>query len=104
MALFGSAASSASTNPTQGDLSKDVAIKDPPKDGVSDIAFSPAVDYLAVSSWDNQVRIYEIDASGNSQGRAAYEHGGPALSCAWSRVRLRTCYEAVYKNVLTQNL
>lgn len=28
----------------------------PPTDGVSGLAFSPAADFLAVSSWDNQVR------------------------------------------------
>ena len=88
MSLFGSSAPAASSSsvPAQGDLSKDVAIKDPPEDSVSQIAFSPASDHLAVSSWDKKVRIYEIDGNGNSMGKAFFEHEGPVLTCAWSKV------------------
>ena len=88
MSLFGSAASSAasSSNPTQGDLSKDVAVKDPPEDSVSRIRFSSQSDHLAVASWDKKVRIYEIDQNGNSQGKAMFEHEGPVLDCCWSKV------------------
>ena len=85
--LFGSAASSSSTaSNALGDLSKDVAVKDPPEDSISDLAFSPVTDHLAVASWDKKVRIYEIDGQGNSQGKALFEHEGPVLSCAWSKV------------------
>lgn len=88
--LFSSGASSA--NPTQGDIKNDVEVKDPPKDSISDIAFSSAADYLAVGSWDNAVRIYEIDAQGNSQGKAMFQHEGPVLSVAWNKVRLVVIY------------
>lgn len=89
MSLFGSAASSAasSSNPTQGDLSKDVAVKDPPEDSISQIRFSSQSDHLAVASWDKKVRIYEIDQNGNSQGKAMFEFEGPVLDCCWSKVR-----------------
>jgi mRNA export factor len=87
--LFGGGAAAA--NPAQGDTKNDVAVKDPPTDSISDIAFSSAADYLAVSSWDNAVRIYEIDQSGNSQGKAMYKHEGPVLSVAWSRVSHFEC-------------
>ncbi|KXL41404.1 hypothetical protein M433DRAFT_150423 [Acidomyces richmondensis BFW] len=83
--LFGSAANSAASNPTQGDLSKDVAVSAPPDDSISDLCFSPQSDHLAVASWDKKVRIYEIDGNGNSQGKALFEHDGPVLSCCWSR-------------------
>jgi mRNA export factor len=76
----------ASTTPSQGDISKDVAVKEPPPDSISQIAFSPVADYLAVSSWDNKVRIYEIDGNGNSQGKAYIDFQAPALSVAWSPV------------------
>ncbi|QDS76525.1 RNA export factor gle2 [Venturia effusa] len=82
--LFGGAAAS-SSNPAQGDTKNDVPVKDPPGDSISDIAFSSAADLLAVSSWDNAVRIYEIDGSGQSQGKAMYKHEGPVLSVAWTR-------------------
>lgn len=87
--IFGSAAaSSTNTSQTLGDLSKDIALSNPPEDGVSDLAFSPAAgntDFLAVSSWDKKVRIYEIAANGQSEGRHAYEHGAPVLSCDFAK-------------------
>ena len=87
MSLFGGTSTAASSaNATQGDTSKDVPVKDPPEDSISDLAFSPMSEHLAVSSWDKKVRIYEIDAQGQSQGKALFEHEGPVLSCAWSKV------------------
>ena len=96
--LFGS--SSATQANTLGDLSKDVALSSPPEDSISDLCFSPVSNHLACTSWDNKVRIYEINASGNSEGKALYEHEGPAFSCHWSPV----CYllgrqDLVYANV-----
>ncbi len=77
---------SPASTPTQGDLSKDVAVKDPPEDSISCLAFSRKSEHLAVASWDKKVRIYEIDGQGQSQGKALFEHEGPVLSCAWSPV------------------
>lgn len=94
MAIFGASASNSNSNssssaqPTVGDLSQDVLLKDPPEDSISALSFSPQSDHLAVASWDKKVRIYEIDAQGNSQGKALFEHEGPVLSCAWSQVRI----------------
>jgi len=90
--LFGSAAASSSAaNASAGDLKNDVALKDIPEDSVSDLAFSPQSDHLAVASWDKKVRIYEISANGDSQGKALFEHEGPVMSCAWSRVSTNSC-------------
>jgi mRNA export factor len=87
MAFLGSGSSA---NPTQGDLKNDVEVKDPPSDSISDMSWSTAADLLAVSSWNNETRIYEVDAQGNSQGKAMYKHEGPVLSVAWSVVSCRT--------------
>lgn len=88
--LFGStAASSSSATNSTGDLKGDVALSDPPTDSISDIAFSPAPngpDFLAVASWDNKVRIYEIAGNGQSQGKHIYEHSQPVLNCDFSKV------------------
>jgi mRNA export factor len=35
----------------------DVPVEPGPTDSVTKLEFNPAVDYLAVGSWDNQVRI-----------------------------------------------
>jgi mRNA export factor len=93
MSFFTSAASSSSAaaSQTQGDLKSDVALSDPPTDSISDLAFSPATtpngtDFLAVASWDNKVRIYEINGQGQSQGKHAYEHAQPVLNCDFSKV------------------
>lgn len=88
--LFGGASAAATTSNTVGDLKQDVALSDPPTDTISDLSFSPAPngpDFLAISSWDNKVRIYEIAANGQSQGRHAYEHSQPVLNCDFSKVR-----------------
>lgn len=84
--LFGSSSSSNSTSSAAGDITKDVTLNAPPEDGISDLVFSPQSEHLAVASWDKKVRIYEIDASGGSQGKALFEHEGPVLSCCWSKV------------------
>lgn len=103
MSLFGAQSSAASaSNPTQGrnpssnaqsssdskigDLSKDIAVSQPPEDSISDVRFSPASEHLAVASWDKKVRIYEVDQNGNTQGKALFEHEGPVLNCCWSKV------------------
>ncbi|KAI9734989.1 MAG: RNA export factor gle2 [Cirrosporium novae-zelandiae] len=84
--LFGTTTTSSSTTAsTSGDISKDAPISNPPEDGISDLSFSSAADFLAVASWDKKTRIYEIDGNGQSQGKAMIEHEGPVLSCAWSK-------------------
>jgi mRNA export factor len=97
--LFGSAAASAAASTTVGDLKQDVALSDPPSDSISELSFSPAPngpDFLAISSWDNKVRIYEIAQNGQSQGRHAFEHSQPVLGCDFSKVseRQRTAGES----------
>lgn len=83
--LFGGA-SAASTSSTSGDLSKDIPLSDPPSDSVSDLAFSPTQDLIAVASWDKKVRIYEVNEQGKSEGKAAIDFEAPVLACAWSNV------------------
>ena len=86
--LFGStaAASNQSAASSLGDLSKDITLSNPPEDGISDLAFCPTAEYLAVASWDKKVRIYEINQSGGSEGKALFEHEAPVLACCWSKV------------------
>ncbi|KAG0056178.1 hypothetical protein BGZ83_006087 [Gryganskiella cystojenkinii] len=64
---------------------QDTEVTRPPTDGISEIQFSPQADLLAAASWDNNVRIYEIQANGSSVDKALYSHQGPVLSCAWSK-------------------
>lgn len=49
---FGTASSSTATAPV---AEKDIEVAEPPADSISCLAFAPQADYLAVSSWDNNV-------------------------------------------------
>ncbi|KLO19343.1 WD40 repeat-like protein [Schizopora paradoxa] len=63
----------------------DVEVANPPSDSISSLAFSSAGNFLAAGSWDNKVRIYEINDQKQSQGRAMYEHQGPVLDLYWNK-------------------
>lgn len=82
--LFGSQPSTAGTSGSSGDLSKDIALANPPEDSVSDLQFSPTADFLAVASWDKKVRIYQVSEQGINEGKAAIDFEAPVLGCAWS--------------------
>ncbi|KAI3695146.1 hypothetical protein L1987_78134 [Smallanthus sonchifolius] len=62
MAAFGMASAS-NTNPN-----KSTEVVSPPTDAVSSLSFSPNANYLVATSWDNQVRCWEISRSGTSVG------------------------------------
>jgi len=40
------------------------------------MAWSPTADLLAVGSWNNEVRIFEVGQGGMNQGKASYSHEG----------------------------
>lgn len=82
--MAGLYSSSNTTNNDTNELSNDTTLSNPPEDSISDIAFSSQGDFLAVSSWDNKVRVYEVTPQGQSEGRAMFEHQGPVLSTRWS--------------------
>ncbi|KAI8361610.1 WD40-repeat-containing domain protein [Mortierella sp. GBAus27b] len=63
---------------------KDIEVASPPSDGISDLAFSKASDLLAASSWNNEVRIWEVMPDGSTVAKAMYSHDAPALTCQWS--------------------
>lgn len=69
---------------------KDVEIPESslPSDSTSALEFSPTQDLLAVASWNNEVRIYEVNAQGQSNGKAGYSHAAPAFCLTWSSVSL----------------
>ncbi|KAF9738357.1 hypothetical protein PMIN06_009883 [Paraphaeosphaeria minitans] len=88
MALFGSSAPAATS--TTGDISKDVEVKDGmPTDSISDLSFSPTHDFLAMTSWDKSITIYEVNnngAQGKWKGTCKTQQGKEEipLCLAWS--------------------
>ncbi|GBG79400.1 hypothetical protein CBR_g29549 [Chara braunii] len=77
---FGStlAGAAAAHNPN-----KSVEVVSPPNDGVSSLSFSPKANYLVATSWDNQVRCWEVQQSGSTVPKAAIGHEQPVLCSAW---------------------
>ncbi|EEB09196.1 RNA export factor Rae1 [Schizosaccharomyces japonicus yFS275] len=82
--VFGHTTSSGGSS-TTGDLQQDIMVQQPPDDTVSDLAFSPQAEFLAAASWDSKVRIYEVQPTGQTIGKAMFDHQGPVLSVHWSR-------------------
>lgn len=85
---------------TGQELANDVTVANGPEDSISDLAFSPQLELLAVASWDKKVRIYEVDPnSGQNQGKALFEHEGPVFSARWSSDGSKVCSGAADKQV-----
>lgn len=82
MSAFGSTAvSNSSHNPN-----KSVEVVNPPGDSVSSLCFSPKANFLVATSWDNQVRCWEVTRNGMTTGsvpKASISHDQPVLCSAW---------------------
>lgn len=66
---------------------KDYEVIQPPDDSISSMAFSPAIlpqNFLIASSWDNNVRCWEIEQSGTSIPKSMQSCSAPVLDVAWS--------------------
>ncbi|KAK4564119.1 hypothetical protein RGQ29_006276 [Quercus rubra] len=58
----------------------------PPNDSVSSLSFSPKANFLVATSWDSQVRCWEITRGGTSLAsmpRASILHDQPVLCSTW---------------------
>ncbi|KAJ6934270.1 hypothetical protein NC651_009339 [Populus alba x Populus x berolinensis] len=80
MSAFGAAAT-ANTNPN-----KSIEVSHPPSDSVSSLSFSPKANFLVATSWDNQVRCWEITRNGTNVGsvaKASISHDQPVLCSTW---------------------
>ncbi|KAM7478945.1 hypothetical protein LguiA_027158 [Lonicera macranthoides] len=76
MSTFGSV----NTNPN-----KSTEVTQSPSDCVSSLTFSPKANFLVATSWDNQVRCWEV-MSGTSVGsapKASISHDHPVLCSTW---------------------
>ncbi|GMH44834.1 hypothetical protein BSKO_12786 [Bryopsis sp. KO-2023] len=74
----------------QRNPNNDNEVVSPPEDGISSITFSPAANFMAATSWDQYVRIWEVTGSqwggGNaqSQSKVIHKHTSPILCSGWS--------------------
>lgn len=69
-------------------VNKDFECPHPPNDGISSVSWSKQALHLAVSSWDNTVRVYDVAHQGGSVTRAnpvaLSQSDAPVLCSAWS--------------------
>ncbi|KAG1715060.1 mRNA export factor [Nymphon striatum] len=101
MSIFGTTSTSNfATNPAAGSFGqattaatgvhnpmKDFEVTNPPDDSVSCLSFSPATvpqNFLIAGSWDNNVRCWEVQNTGQTIPKAQQSHQGPVLDVAWS--------------------
>ncbi|KAI3755278.1 hypothetical protein L1987_55074 [Smallanthus sonchifolius] len=80
MSAFG-VASASNSNPN-----KSTEVVSPPSDGVSSLCFSPKANYLVATSWDSQVRCWEVTKNGtslNTVAKTSMAHDNPVLCSAW---------------------
>ncbi|KAL2537062.1 Transducin/WD40 repeat-like superfamily protein [Forsythia ovata] len=81
MATFGTTSANANPNPNRS-----TEVVQPPSDSVSSLCFSPKANVLVATSWDNQVRCWEIMKTGtslNTVPKASISHEQPVLCSAW---------------------
>uniref|UniRef100_A0A0E0JLJ2 Uncharacterized protein n=1 Tax=Oryza punctata TaxID=4537 RepID=A0A0E0JLJ2_ORYPU len=78
MASFTAGAGAANNNPN-----KSLEVNPAPGDSVSSLSFSPKANHLVATSWDNQVRCWEIQPGGQCQAKASISHDQPVLCSAW---------------------
>ncbi|KAI3956728.1 hypothetical protein MKW92_048379 [Papaver armeniacum] len=78
MSIFG--------NSNNANPNKSYEVVQPPTDSISSLCFSPKANHLVATSWDNQVRCWEIQRSGtsiSSVAKASISHEQPVLCSAW---------------------
>ena len=69
MAAFGAQPGQNPTNPG------DMEVANAATDGISCVTWSPTANFLAVASWDHQIRVWDVQASGQAVPKAATSHG-----------------------------
>ncbi|XP_018655175.1 mRNA export protein rae1-related [Schistosoma mansoni] len=74
-------------NKTMSAAQKTAEVQSPPGDTVSCLRFSPEsmqTTFLAATSWDNRIRIWEVQANGSTIPKAEQMHQGPVFGACWS--------------------
>ena len=68
----------------QHNPNKDMEVVSPPEDGISSLNFSPVGNMLVATSWNNQVRCWQVQSNGTSEAKAMTQHEQPVLCSDWS--------------------
>jgi mRNA export factor len=85
---FGSAGTSGVINSTTLNPNNDFLVSDPPNDTISSLRFSPAAllprNFVVATTWDNEVRLWEVHPNGATQGVGLIRHEAPVLASTWN--------------------
>lgn len=65
---------------------RDIEVVSPPTDGISSLSFSSKANFLVASSWDKQVRCWEVNQNRTTIPKASILHNGPVLCTTWNAV------------------
>ncbi|KAL1534316.1 Poly(A)+ RNA export protein rae1 [Salvia divinorum] len=79
MSAFGASTTNANPN-------RSAEVASPPSDSVSSLCFSSKANHLVATSWDNQVRCWEVMKQGTTittVPKASISHEQPVLCSAW---------------------
>ncbi len=82
--MFGAPAAAAAAKPTYNPAG-DIEVTVPPDlDGISSIGWSPVANHLVASSWNNSCYVWDVQSSGQTQGKAQNkDHTQPVLCTSW---------------------
>eukprot|EP01095_Lingulamoeba_sp_RSL-Kostka_P002173 TRINITY_DN13061_c0_g1_i1.p1 TRINITY_DN13061_c0_g1~~TRINITY_DN13061_c0_g1_i1.p1 ORF type:complete len:355 (-),score=109.42 TRINITY_DN13061_c0_g1_i1:103-1167(-) len=58
-----------------------IKLNDPPTDGITNVEFLDSSDFLIASSWDTNVRLYDVK---NNNCISQYSHSGAVLDCSYN--------------------
>ena len=73
-------------NAVMGDVSNDITLPLGPRDTVSTVCWAPIHDYLAASSWDSKIYIYDVSVPQSAKGLAAIPTHAPVFDCDFNQV------------------
>lgn len=63
---------------------QDVPVQAPPTDTVQALRWSPTSNHLATGSWDNQVRVWDVQQTGQAVPQVMLQHDAPVLDIRFS--------------------
>ena len=88
--IMSSSAAGTATPMINNNPLKDFEVVCPPDDAISCMAFSPSpipqTNFLIAGGWDNHVRCWKIEETGNSIPQLKQSMTAPVLDVAWSDV------------------
>ena len=76
----------------------------PPNDSISSLSWSPTAPFLAGTSWNQEVRIWEVAQNGDSRPHLLYKHAAPVLDCVWSHTGDQVFSAGCDNKVMCQDL